>query len=57
MSKIITTFVLLVVHTETGQGNKFFSKRVYSNLLYTLVLGKYISRLESTCFSPLRVVV
>jgi hypothetical protein len=57
MSNLFRTFVLLVVITETGQRNKFFSKRVYSNLPYTLVLGKYISRLESTCFSPLRVVV
>ena len=57
MSNLFRTFVLLVVITETGQGNKFFSKRVYSDLPYTLVMGKYISRLESTCFSPLRVVV
>jgi hypothetical protein len=33
MSNLFRTFVLLVVITETGQGNKFFSKRVYSNLL------------------------
>lgn len=33
VSDIIRTFVLSVVKSETGQGNKFFSKRVYSNLL------------------------
>ena len=33
VSNIIRTFVLSVVKSETGQGNKFFSKRVYSNLL------------------------
>ena len=34
VSDIICIFVLLVVVTETGQGNKFFSKRVDSNLPY-----------------------
>ena len=33
VSDIIRTFVLSVVKFETGQGNKFFSKRVYSDLL------------------------
>ena len=33
VSFIIPIFVLLVVVTETGQGNKFFSKRVDSTLL------------------------
>ena len=39
---IIPTFVLSVVQSETGQGNKFFSKRVGSDLHYSLVWGKYI---------------
>ena len=48
VSYIIPTFDLSMVKSETGQGNKFFSKRVDSDLPYTLVWGKYISRLEST---------
>ena len=54
---IIRTFDLSMVKSETGQRNKFFFKRVDSDLPYSLVWGKYIRRLESTCFSPLRVVV
>ena len=57
VSYIIPTFDLSMVKSETGQGNKFFLKRVDSDLHYTLVWGKYISRLESTCFSSFRVVV
>ena len=37
VSDIIRTFVLSVVKSETGQGNKFFSKRVYSDLLYIFI--------------------
>ena len=42
MSYIIRTFDLSMIKFETGQGNKFFSKRVDSDLPCSLVWGKYI---------------
>ena len=36
MSNIIRTFVLSMLITTTGQGNKFFSKRVDSDLPYII---------------------
>jgi hypothetical protein len=38
MSKVIRTFILSVVKSETGQRNKFFSKRVDSDLFYILLI-------------------
>jgi hypothetical protein len=39
MSKVIRTFILSVVKSETGQRNRFFSKRVDSDLSYSFLIS------------------